>query len=378
MMSGAPAGQAAVTRVRQARVSWTLSARQQCDLELIAGGGFAPLDTFLGQSDYESVCDRMRLADGTLWPIPVVLDLPEAVLRAASLATGMLSLLDQYGRELASLELTDAWQPDRAAEASAVLGTTDPGHPWVRELLERAHPWYVTGRLTVQRLPEHPDLPPLVRTTAEVRAELARRGWTRVVAFNTRNPMHGAHRALVLRAAASEDACVLVHPVVGVTRPGDISAAVRARCYQAIMRTLPPDRFLLSLLPLAMRMAGPREALWHAIIRRNHGATALIVGRDHAGPGLDSSGQPFYHPYAAQKLVAAHQAELGIRAVCSPELFYVDGLGYLAESEVPPGREACRVSGTRLRTLLAQGREIPPWLAPPEVVAELLAQPASR
>jgi len=365
----------AIPRPRSSRVTWQLTPRQQCDLELIAGGGFAPLETFLGREDYESVCDRMRLVDGTLWPIPVVLDVPEAVVRAAA-RSRTLGLHDHRGTELATLELTEVWHRDRSAEASAVLGTVDRAHPSVVEL-ERGYSWCVTGQLAVRRFPSHPELPPLVRTAAEVRTELARRGWDRVVAFNTRNPMHCAHRALVMRAAESEDACVLVHPVVGVTRPGDVSAAVRARCYQALMRTLPADRFLLSLVPLAMRMAGPREALWHAIIRKNHGATAFIVGRDHAGPGLDSSGKPFYDAYAGQRLVTSFQDEIGIRAVCSPELVYVDGLGYVPESEVPRGRSALRVSGTRLRTLLEQGREIPPWLALPEVVAELVTLPAA-
>ena len=349
---------------------WRLSARQQCDLELIANGAFAPLRSFLGTADYESVCSKMRLVDGSLWPIPVVLDVDEPALRAAS-RYGVLALADEAGHQLASLTLTEAWRPDHLSEAQAVLGTTDRAHPAVARLLDQTHPWYVTGMLEVFRTPDHPDLPPLLHTPAEVKAEFRRRGWTRVVAFNTRNPMHGAHRAVVLRAAEAEDACVLVHPVVGPTRSGDIPAGVRARCYQAMIRTLPRDRAMLSLLPLAMRMAGPREALWHAIIRRNYGATAFIVGRDHAGPGPDSSGRPFYHRYAAQRLVASYQAELGITAVCAPELFYVEGLGYLPKEELPPGRHAEPVSGTRLRELLAQGHAVPPWLALPEVVAEL-------
>jgi ATP sulfurylase len=351
------------------RPSWRLGARQQCDLELIANGGFAPLRSFLGQADYESVCSQMRLVDGSLWPIPVVLDVPESVLREAS-KHGVLILADHAGTELGSLTLTEAWRPDRLAEAKAVLGTTDQAHPWAARLLDRTHGWYVTGVLAVTRLPDHSDLPPLVHTPAELKDEFRRRGWTRVVAFNTRNPMHEAHRALVLGAAEAEEARLLVHPVVGPTRPGDVPPAVRARCYQAMVRTL-GDGAYLSLLPLAMRMAGPREALWHAIIRRNYGATAFIVGRDHAGPGLDSAGRPFYHRYAAQRLVTSYKAELGIRAVCAPELCYVDGLGYVSMDEVPPGRHGQEVSGTRLRKLLAQGREVPPWLALPEVVAEL-------
>ena len=237
-------------------------------------------------------------------------------------------------------------------------------------LLEATHPWYVTGKLTVTRMPVHPELPSLMHTPTELRDEFRRRRWTRVVAFNTRNPMHEAHRALALWAAAAEDACLLVHPVVGPTRAGDVPAAIRVRCYQAMVRRLGAGAYL-SLLPLAMRMAGPREALWHAIIRRTYGATAFIVGRDHAGPGLDSTGRPFYDRYAAQQAVASYQAELGIRAVCAPELCYVDGLGYVSTDDVPPGRHGQEVSGTRLRTLLAQGRQVPPWLALPEVVAEL-------
>ena len=347
-----------------------LDSRQLCDLELIANGAFAPLRTFLGRADYESVCDRMRLTSGALWPIPVVLDVDGATVRAAA-RSGLLVLADHQGVEVATLALTEAWRPDRREEARSVLGCTDPAHPSMSRLHDRRHEWYVTGALTVTRLPRHPDLPPLVRTPEDLRREFRSRGWTRVVAFNTRNPMHEAHRALVLEAARSEGAAVLVHPVVGPTRPGDVPASVRARCYQALMRTMPADAAMLALLPLAMRMAGPREALWHAIIRRNFGATAFIVGRDHAGPGVDSAGRPFYDQYAAQRLVASYEEELGIRVIRPPALYYVEGLGYLPEEELPPGRTAWEVSGTRLRELLARGREVPAWLARPEVVAEL-------
>lgn len=349
---------------------WRLDGRQLCDFELIACGGFAPLTTFLGQADYESVCDRMRLANGALWPVPVVLDLPEPVLRAAS-RRGLLTLTGPDGGDLATLELTEAWRPDHLAEARSVLGSTDRAHPSVSRLLERTHAWYVTGALTVAGRPSRPELPPLLHTPQELEAEFRRRGWTRVVAFNTRNPMHEAHRALVLRAAESEDAAVLLHPVVGETRPGDIPAPVRARCYQALMSTLPRDRVMLSLLPLAMRMAGPREALWHAVIRRTYGATAFIVGRDHAGPGRDSTGRPFYDEYAAQRLVASHQAELGLRVIAAPTLCYVDGLGYVPRDELRPGREAQEVSGTRLRELVLNRQQVPSWLALPAVAAEL-------
>lgn len=352
------------------RSSWVLTPRQLCDLELIASGAFAPLDSFLGQADYESVCERMRLQNGSLWPVPVTLDIPEDTLRAAT-RSGALTLLDAQRRAVGVLAITEAWQPDRRAEARTVLGTTDPVHPSVAYLETATNPWYVTGRLDALRDISHPDLPPLVSTPAEVRSEIAQRGWLKVVAFNTRNPMHGAHRALVMRALADAAAAVLLHPVVGPTRPGDVPATARARSYQAVLRSLPPDRSMLALLPLAMRMAGPREALWHAVIRRNFGATDFVVGRDQASPGKDSRGRPFYEQYAAQDLVRAYEAELGIRPLCLPELVYVDGRGYLPRAEVPPGAVARTISGTRLRELLTAGAEVPPWLAAPDVVAEL-------
>ena len=348
---------------------WRLRPRQLCDLELLGSGGFAPLRTFLGRADYDAVCDRMRLADGRLWPVPVTLDLPEEVIRDAERA-GAVVLADEEG-DLAVLTLAEIWRPDRLGEAAAVLGTTDRAHPSVAYLVEQTHPWYVSGPLQVLRMPGHPGLPPLVHSPAHVRAELARRGWTQVVAFNTRNPMHGAHRAVAVRAAEQEGAHLLLHPVVGPTRPGDVPAPVRVRCYEAVMRTFPPGLAMLSLLPLAMRMAGPREALWHALVRRNYGATGFVVGRDQASPGVDSHGRPFYDVYAAQELVRAHEHEIGIRAVCSPELVHVEGLGYLPRDEVPAGMRPRDVSGTRVRQLLAKGAPIPDWLAPPEVVAEL-------
>ena len=351
-------------------VAWVLSARQLCDVELILAGAFAPLCTFLGRADYESVCEHMRLVDGTLWPVPVTLDLPDEIIEAAT-ALGRLTLLDRTGLEVAELRITEAWRPDRRAEARSVLGTTDPSHPSVSYLQKSTHPWYVSGELVPRAAISHPDLPPLVRTPAEVKDEIRRRGWRKVVAFNTRNPMHGAHRALVMRALDDPDAALLLHPVVGPTRPGDVPAPARARSYQAVLRSLPAERAMLALLPLAMRMAGPREALWHAVIRRTFGATHFVVGRDQASPGADSRGRQFYPQYGAQELVRAHEAELGITALCLPELVYVDGRGYLPRDEVPTDEIAVTVSGTRLRELLRTGAEVPTWLASPDVVAEL-------
>jgi sulfate adenylyltransferase len=343
-----------------------LTRRQLCDLELLTCGGFSPLRTFLGQDDYHSVCDRMRLADGTLWPIPVTLDVPEALLTVAGPGK-TLALRDGNGLLLAVLHVTQAWRPDVAAEAAAVFGTTNPAHPGAEYLLPRAGRWYVSGELEAVRLPEHRDFRQFRHTPAQLREELARRGWRRVVAFQTRNPMHRAHQELTLRAVREVDARLLIHPVVGLTKPGDIHPAIRVRCYQAILPGYPDGGALLSLLPLAMRMAGPREALWHAIIRKNYGATHLIVGRDHAGPGPG-----FYQPYAAQELVRRHCAELGMQVMTFPRLVYVADTGrYLPEDEAPPGTRVLAISGTQLRQRLAAGEELPDWFMPPEVAAVL-------
>lgn len=350
---------------------WRLTPRQRHDLELLACGGFSPLRTFLGEQDYERVCESARLADGTLWPIPITLDVPDDV--AVTVSPGRsLALRDAGGDLLGVMHVKEVWRPDRAAEAAAVFGTADATHPGTGYLLQHTHPWYVTGELKVLRLPPHPEFPQFRHTPAQVRAEFERRGWPRVVAFQTRNPLHRAHQELTLRAARQADAHLLIHPVVGVTKPGDIDPATRVRCYQAILRHYPQDRVLLSLLPLAMRMAGPREALWHAIIRKNYGATHFIVGRDHAGPGTDSSGRPFYAPYAAQELLREHAGELGIEIMTFRRLVYVPSRGvYVPEDEAPAGAPVWSISGTELRQRLFDGGDLPSWFTHPEIAAEL-------
>jgi len=313
----------------------------------------------------------MRLADGTLWPVPVTLDLPDEVVAAAE-STGTVALRDPEGLMLAALHVTEAWRPDLMAEAEAVLDTTDPAHPGVEHLLRWTNRWYVSGKLEVLRLPEHADFGRLRHTPLQLRAEFARRGWTRVVAFQTRNPMHRAHQELTLRAAREARAKLLIHPVVGITKPGDVDPDVRVRCYSALLPTYPAGSAMVSLLPLAMRMAGPREALWHAIVRKNYGATHFIVGRDHAGPGLDSRGRRFYRPYDAQDLLDRHRDELDLTILPFPQMVYVEDEGsYVPEGEVPTGAKVLTLSGTQLRSRLAEGREIPAWFTPPEVAAEL-------
>jgi sulfate adenylyltransferase len=362
---------AALQAESRAWTSWDLTPRQLCDLELLATGGFSPLTGFMTRADYEPVCSSMRLASGVLWPMPITLDVPEAL--AATLKAGdPLALRDPEGVMLAALRVEDVWRPDPMAEAERVYGTTDRVHPGVAALLERTHPFRVGGALEVIQLPVHYDFRALRRTPADVRAEFAARGWTRVVAFQTRNPMHRAHQELTLRAARDVNAGLLVHPVVGMTKPGDVDHYTRVRCYQTLLATYPPGGAMLSLLPLAMRMGGPREAVWHAIIRRNHGCTHFIVGRDHAGPGKDASGKPFYGPYDAQELLRTHAAEIGVEMVPFREMVYIRELDkYVPDDEVPAGTTVLNLSGTQLRQKLMTGAEIPSWFSFPGVVEEL-------
>jgi sulfate adenylyltransferase len=352
-------------------LSWDLTPRQLCDLELLMNGGFTPLQGFMGRADYERVCAEMRLAAGPLWPIPVTLDVPEEL--ALKLGAGAtLALRDPEGVMLAALHVDEVWRPDFRAEAELVYGTSRREHPGVAHLLERSHPWLVGGRLEGLELPVHYDFRAHRATPAELRAEFARLGWRRIVAFQTRNPMHRAHQELTLRAAKAVEANLLIHPSVGMTKPGDVDHYTRVRCYEALLKTYPQHTVKLALLPLAMRMGGPREALWHAIIRKNYGCSHFIVGRDHAGPGADRDGKPFYDEYAAQELVTTHERELGVAMVPFRNMVYVEDLDeYVPEDQVPANARALSISGTELRRRLAEGREIPSWFTFPDVAREL-------
>ena len=351
--------------------SWDLTDRQLCDLELMLSGAFSPLRSFMGRADYERVCEEMRLADGTIWPIPISLDVPEEL--AGALESGKtVALRDQEGVMLAALHVEEMWRPDRRLEADKVFGTADDSHPGVAHLLKRTHPLAIAGVLEGIQLPSHYDYRELRMTPMQVREHFARQGWRRVVAFQTRNPMHRAHFELTLRAAREVEASLLVHPVVGMTKPGDVDHYTRVRCYQALMSSYPHGTAMLALLPLAMRMGGPREALLHAIIRKNHGCTHLIVGRDHAGPGNDRSGNPFYGPYEAQELLRAHEEELGVAMVPFRQMVYVEDFDtYVPDDEVPDGVRVLNISGTEQRRRLNEGRDLPAWFTPPAVAEEL-------
>lgn len=350
--------------------SWNLTPRQLCDFELLANGGFSPLSGFLGSADWQSVLGSMRLASGLLWPIPVTLDVPEELAKELRPGSPLL-LRDAEEVPLGVLHVQEVFQPDKEAEARAVYGTTDPQHPGVAALYQ-AYPWYVAGPVEALQLPAHYDFQQLRLSPQQTREAFTRWGWKKVVAFQTRNPMHRAHVELTVQAAKESGASLLIHPVVGLTKPGDVDHYTRVRCYQALLPHYPPGMATLALLPLAMRLAGPREALWHAIIRKNYGCSHLIVGRDHAGPGADASGRPFYQPYAAQELVRQHQDELGVAMVPFKNMVYVEELaGYVEEDRVPPGSTVRSLSGTQLRRLLAEGKPIPSWFSYPEVAAEL-------
>jgi sulfate adenylyltransferase len=351
--------------------SWDLTPRQVCDLELLCNGGFSPLKGFMKKADYESVCDKMRLADGTLWTMPITLDVSKEF--AEKVKPGMnVALRDGEGVMLAVITVEDMWEPNREAEAKSVFGTTDALHPAVNYLMNQSKPVYIGGTVECLQLPLHYDYKPLRHSPAQLREEFAKRGWRKIVAFQTRNPMHRAHHELTLRAAKEEEANLLVHPVVGMTKPGDVDHYTRVRCYQALMSHYPQNTAALSLLPLAMRMGGPREAVWHAIIRKNHGCTHLVVGRDHAGPGKDSTGKPFYGPYDAQELLQKHEEELGVKMVDFKQMVFVpDEDRYYPVDEVPEGKKTLDISGTELRDRLALGTDIPNWFSYTEVVKEL-------
>jgi sulfate adenylyltransferase len=351
--------------------SWDLTARQACDLELLMNGGFFPLKGFNSQADYEGVVDKMRLADGTLWPMPITLDVSEKF--AEGIAPGSrIALRDAEGVILAVMTVSDKWTPNKAHEAALVFGADDLAHPAVNYLHNIAGPIYLGGPIQGLQAPVHYDFKSRRDTPNELRAYFKKLGWEKVVAFQTRNPLHRAHQELTFRAAREAQANLLIHPVVGMTKPGDVDHFTRVRCYEAVLDKYPQSTTTMSLLNLAMRMAGPREAVWHGLIRRNHGVTHFIVGRDHAGPGKNSAGQDFYGPYDAQTLFTAYEAEIGVKMVDFKHMVYVqERASYFPANEVPEGCTTLDISGTELRRRLREGLDIPEWFSFPEVVTQL-------
>ncbi|MFC4671332.1 bifunctional sulfate adenylyltransferase/adenylylsulfate kinase [Seohaeicola nanhaiensis] len=351
--------------------SHDLTPRQICDLELLMNGGFFPLKGFLSEADYDGVVENMRLADGTLWPMPITLDVSEKFAEGLEIGED-IALRDQEGVILATMTVTDRWVPNKANEAAKVFGADDSAHPAVNYLHNTAGKVYLGGPVTGIQQPIHYDFRARRDTPNELRAWFRKVGWRRIVAFQTRNPLHRAHQELTFRAAKEAQANLLIHPVVGMTKPGDVDHFTRVRCYEAVLDKYPAATTNMSLLNLAMRMAGPREAVWHGIIRRNHGCTHFIVGRDHAGPGKNSQGKDFYGPYDAQELFKQYEDEIGVEMVDFKHMVYVqEKAQYYPANEVPEGDTVLDISGTELRRRLAEGLEIPEWFSFPEVVKEL-------
>lgn len=352
------------------RPAWTLTDRQLCDLEMLLNGGFSPLGGFMSEDDYDRVLYEMRMSDGTLWPIPIVLDVTEEF--ANNVVGSEIELRDAEGLLIAIMTISSTWRPDRRREAESVYGTQDVAHPMVDYLFNRTNDVYIGGEVSGVAEPLHYDFRQHRYTPGQLRGEFERRGWHRIVAFQTRNPMHRAHIELTFRAAQLAEANLLIHPVVGMTKPGDVDHYTRVRCYEHALRRFPEQTTMLSLLPIAMRMAGPREAVWHAIIRRNYGCSHFIVGRDHASPGKDSQGVDFYGEYDAQELVQEHESELGITMIPFQAMVYVEERAeYAPHDEVGAGQTVRSISGTELRRRLREGLEIPDWFTYPEIAAEL-------
>ena len=349
-----------------------LTQRNLCDLELLATGAFSPLRKFMGKDDYLSVLESMRLAGGTLFPIPITL----TVAPNPNISEGAeIALADEHNDLLAIMRVEEIFEWNRKREAKLAYGTTDPRHPLVAEM-EKWGELCISGEMQVVRLPKYYDFRRLRLTPAEVRARLTELGHERVVAFQTRNPMHRAHEEMTKRAMQQIGGALLLHPVVGMTKAGDIDHYTRVQSYKALTeKYYDKGSTLLALLPLAMRMAGPREAIWHAIIRRNFGANHFIVGRDHASPGVDSNNKPFYGPYDAQRLLTEHATEVGVQPMFFSEMVYLtEEKRYEESSLVADGHRTASISGTKVREdFLQRGRPLPAWFTRPEVAGILSA-----
>ena len=354
-------------------VSWDLTQRQCCDLELLMNGGFYPLNGFLNEKDYFSVLENMRMADNSLWPIPINLDVSKIFAKDLKI-NQKIALRDPEGVILAILEISDIYTPNKEKEAELVFGTNDIAHPSVNYLHNKAGDVYLGGKIIGIQPVVHYDFRAIRDTPNELRSFFHKVGWDRIVAFQTRNPLHRAHQELTFKAAKEAQANLLIHPVVGMGKPGDIDHFTRVRCYEAVINQYPATTTSMSLLNLAMRMAGPREAIWHGLIRKNHGCTHLIIGRDHAGPGTDSNGDSFYGPYDAQKLFKEYEDEMGIEMVDFKHMVYVQERAQYEPFEEIKDKDkitVLNISGTELRRRLNEGLDIPEWFSFPSVVKEL-------
>ena len=351
--------------------SLTLSLKQQCDLEMILNGAFSPLLTFNNQKDYEEILLNNKLLNGVIWPIPIVLDVPNDFLKALD-KNEHISLRNAEGFLLAILKVREFWSPNKKDEANSIFKTIDENHPGVDYLFNHTNSNYISGELIPIQSNKYFDFTHLRKSPQEVRDLFRSKRWQDVIAFQTRNPMHRAHFELTRLAMEQHNAKLLIHPVIGISKPGDIDHFTRVKCYQHIIKHYPENSVELSLINLAMRMAGPKEALWHAIIRKNYGCNYIIIGRDHAGPGVDAKGKPYYQPYDAQELISQYQEELEIKMVPFQEMvFATNKRNYLPLDQIKEEDQIETLSGTQFKELLKQRTEIPNWYSFPEVVHEL-------
>ena len=351
--------------------SLTLSLKQQCDFEMIANGAFSPLSTFNNQKDYEEILLNNKLSNGLVWPIPIVLDVPDQFLKSLD-KNEYISLRNAEGFLLAILKVNEFWAPDKKEEANSVFKSNDPNHPGVDYLFNHTNNNYISGELVPIQSNKYFDFTHLRKSPQEVRDFFRLNNWKDVIAFQTRNPMHRAHYELTKLAMDEHNSKLLIHPVIGMSKPGDIDHFTRVKCYQHIIKYYPENSVELSLINLAMRMAGPKEALWHAIIRKNYGCNRIIIGRDHAGPGVNAEGKPYYQPYDAQELIAQYQEELEIKMVPFKEMVFAKNKKtYLPVDKIEQDDPIEKLSGTQFKELLQQRTEIPTWYSFPEVIHEL-------
>ena len=351
--------------------SLTLSLKQQCDLEMISNGAFSPLSTFNNQKDYEEILLNNRLSNGLVWPIPIVLDVPDQFLKSLD-KNEYISLRNAEGFLLAILKVNEFWAPDKKEEANSVYKSNDPNHPGVDYLFNHTNNNYISGELVPIQSNKYFDFTHLRKSPQEVRDFFRLNNWKDVIAFQTRNPMHRAHFELTKLAMDEHNSKLLIHPVIGISKPGDIDHFTRVKCYQHIIKYYPENSVELSLINLAMRMAGPKEAVWHAIIRKNYGCNRIIIGRDHAGPGVNAEGKPYYQPYDAQELIAQYQEELEIKMVPFKEMVFAKNKKtFLPLDKTEQDEPIEKLSGTQFKEFLQQRTEIPNWYSFPEVIHEL-------
>ena len=351
--------------------SITLDERQLCDFELLSTGAFSPLKGFMSRSNYESVLDRMKLQDGTLWPVPVCLDISETTARPLEAGQSVV-IRDPEGFLLAIMHVEDIWKPDKQKEANLLFGTDDRSHPGVFNLFSSTGDYYIGGSLEVLNLPLHFDFKQLRMTPPEVRGLYKKLGWNRIVGFHTTNTIHRPDYELIIRAMKSSRANLLLLPGVAMTGPGDFDYYTRVRCYRHVIGYFPPESVAMSLLPIFSRMAGPRDALLQCIIGKNYGCTHFIIGHQHADPCIQNGNDSFYDSLETQTFVQKYAEEIGVDVVPFDELVYLPFEDqYYPRAEVADGLETISLSNLDIRQRIRSGRRIPRWATFPEVVGEL-------